>query len=62
MHATGLYIDYMNNSLAKKEIMKRKKKRERKLPNRVRTQDDRTGVKKRGKESYRTEYELKTNL
>ena len=29
LHATGLYIDHMNNSLAKKE-----KKRERKLPNR----------------------------
>ena len=27
LHATGLYIDYMNNSLAKKEIMKRKKKK-----------------------------------
>ena len=26
LHATGLYIDHMNNSIAKKEIMKRKKK------------------------------------
>ena len=34
LHATGLYIDHMNNSIAKKEIMKRKKKRGRKLPNR----------------------------
>ena len=31
LHATGLYIDYMNNSLAKKEIMKRKKKEGKKV-------------------------------
>ena len=27
LHATGLYIDYMNNSLAKKEIMKKERKK-----------------------------------
>ena len=31
LHATDLYIDFMNNSLAKKEIMKKERK---KLPNR----------------------------
>ena len=31
LHATDLYIDFMNNSLAKKEIMKRKKKERKKV-------------------------------
>ena len=35
LHATDLYIDFMNNSLAKKEIMKRKKKERKKVTERV---------------------------